>query len=333
MERICGIYEIRNKVNNKVYIGQSRNISRRWNDHVRELNNNIHDNYHLQQSWNLYGKENFRFTIVALCSADELNELEAFYIDKMNSMNSDYGYNIRFVDDNDVYTYNDEGLKHLSDAHEFQFRPVNQYDDEKNKLFRYKSLKEASRCNDIDVTGIRNNAVFNSQHKRLWKYKNSYWLFDEDCEWFEACNIDEYRDLSKFKVNKYEFPSGKYICQYNSIKEASKDNDVTVDVISLCIRQAQNHSGGYTYRNADNYEVNTDIIIDYKKKPSASCKPVLCLDAKTGFIIKEYPSALSAKNDGFSPSHITEVCNGKRKTCGGFKWKYKDVKSAELTEL
>ena len=31
----CGIYLIRNKINNKIYIGQSNNIHRRWLEHLR----------------------------------------------------------------------------------------------------------------------------------------------------------------------------------------------------------------------------------------------------------------------------------------------------------
>ena len=29
-EIICGVYEIRNKINNKVYIGSAKNIYNRW---------------------------------------------------------------------------------------------------------------------------------------------------------------------------------------------------------------------------------------------------------------------------------------------------------------
>ena len=31
--KITGIYKIENKINNKKYIGQSKNIHRRWNQH------------------------------------------------------------------------------------------------------------------------------------------------------------------------------------------------------------------------------------------------------------------------------------------------------------
>ena len=324
MENICGIYEIRNVANNKVYIGQSRNVRQRWGCHITELRYNRHHNNHLQKSWNKYGEANFCFSLLDVCEEHKLNELEAKHISLANSMNPDYGYNIRYVDENDVYTYNEEGIKRLSDSHEFQFRQVNQYDDHKNKISCYKSLKEAERETHFDFVGIRNCAVFNGKRERLRKFKDYYWIFNEDCDWFEQCDIQALRDQSKFKVNKYEFPSGKFICQYNSIKDAAQDNGVTTDVISLCVRQAQNHSSGFTYRNSNDYEFGKDITINYQKKPSQNCRPVLCIDAKTGFIIKEYPSIISVEEDGIRSSHVASVCRGKRKTCGGYKWVYKN---------
>ena len=325
MDNICGIYEIKNIVNNKVYIGQSRNIHKRWNSHINELRNNKHHNYHLQQSWNKYGEENFQFSLLNVCEEHELNQLEAEHISLANAMDSDYGYNIRYVDEDNVYSFNEEGLRHLSEAHEFQFRPVNQYDDYKKKIHRYKNIKVAVRETTLEESGIRNDAMFNSNHKKLRKYKGYYWIFDDDCEWFEKCDLQRHRDLSKFKVNKYCFPSGKFICQYNSIKEAAIDNNVTIDVISMCIRQVQNHSNGFTYRNADDYEHGIDIQINYQKNQNHFRRPVLCIDTKTGFVIKEYSSIQKAKDDGFNTSHISEVCNGKRKTSDGYLWKYKEV--------
>ena len=59
-----GIYLIRNKINNKVYVGQSVNIKARWSNHKRELEKGIHSNDHLQKSYNKYGKINFEFKVI-----------------------------------------------------------------------------------------------------------------------------------------------------------------------------------------------------------------------------------------------------------------------------
>lgn len=49
---MMGIYEIRNTINNKVYIGSSTNIPIRWKQHIEGLIYNCHENYKLQV--NLY---------------------------------------------------------------------------------------------------------------------------------------------------------------------------------------------------------------------------------------------------------------------------------------
>jgi predicted GIY-YIG superfamily endonuclease len=38
-KKICGIYCIENLVNSKKYIGQSKDINRRWKEHKNQLNN------------------------------------------------------------------------------------------------------------------------------------------------------------------------------------------------------------------------------------------------------------------------------------------------------
>jgi group I intron endonuclease len=89
-----GIYCIKNKINNKMYIGQSIHIHRRWSEHKYELNHNIHDNDYLQKSWNKYGSNSFEFNIVELCSIDELDNKECYYISLYNTFDKKYGYNL-----------------------------------------------------------------------------------------------------------------------------------------------------------------------------------------------------------------------------------------------
>ena len=94
-----GIYKIENKINNKVYIGQSINIQKRWSDHKsRYLDPNDHSyNTHLYKSMRKYGIENFDFSIVELCLAEELNEKERYWIGYYNSFFN--GYNLTFGGD------------------------------------------------------------------------------------------------------------------------------------------------------------------------------------------------------------------------------------------
>lgn len=82
-----GIYGIRNKINNKVYVGKTEvNFGDRWDSHKSKLRYNRHDNSHLQRAWNKYGEENFEFYIIEESSpvwnSETFNEKEKQYIKK-----------------------------------------------------------------------------------------------------------------------------------------------------------------------------------------------------------------------------------------------------------
>ena len=91
---MVGIYRIENIVNHKRYIGQSIDIKRRWRDHKTELRSHRHFNYHLQQSWDKYGEDSFKFTIIEECLKENLDIKETFCINKFNCLNKEYGYNL-----------------------------------------------------------------------------------------------------------------------------------------------------------------------------------------------------------------------------------------------
>ena len=90
---MIGIYKITNIENGKIYIGQSVNISHRWACHKHDLAMNRHKNIHLQRAYNK-SPEAFKYEIECVCKAEDLDELEIFYIKKYRSNESRYGYNI-----------------------------------------------------------------------------------------------------------------------------------------------------------------------------------------------------------------------------------------------
>ena len=58
-----GIYKIVNKIDGKIYVGQSIHLEKRKNEHFKELINNKHQNQHLQYAFNKYGINNFDFIV------------------------------------------------------------------------------------------------------------------------------------------------------------------------------------------------------------------------------------------------------------------------------
>jgi len=116
MSRIIGIYKIVNLKNGKLYIGSTSNDFReRWWTHKSYLNNNKHDNKHLQNAWNKYGGQNFKFEIIEECKKEILREKEQYYIDQWyldenGKFIKQRGYNIR------EKAESNEGVKHTEDV-------------------------------------------------------------------------------------------------------------------------------------------------------------------------------------------------------------------------
>ena len=99
----CGIYSLKFKGTDKVYIGQSINIEHRYKQHLHELASNK-SNYKMLEAYSLYGiPEPF---IIAECSVDELDELEDLAIEIWGAV--DNGFNI-YKTANEAPTYTGYG--------------------------------------------------------------------------------------------------------------------------------------------------------------------------------------------------------------------------------
>jgi group I intron endonuclease len=59
-----GIYIIRNIVNNHIYIGSTKDFSKREYSHFNSLKNNKHHSKYLQNAFNKYGEDNFKFEVI-----------------------------------------------------------------------------------------------------------------------------------------------------------------------------------------------------------------------------------------------------------------------------
>jgi len=110
----CGIYKIENLSDNKIYIGSSVIINSRKYKHFWMLRKNIHDNNHLQNSYNKFGKKKFTFTILELCNIEDLIMLENKYINTYKTDNSEFGYNLAKVNEFRRNTFNDDVKLSLS---------------------------------------------------------------------------------------------------------------------------------------------------------------------------------------------------------------------------
>ena len=92
---MIGIYKITNKINGKIYIGQSWNIENRFRQHKK----NEHNKY-LKRSYEKYGIENFLFETVRTFSDSGITQplldvFENVYVNQFDARNSEKGYNLR----------------------------------------------------------------------------------------------------------------------------------------------------------------------------------------------------------------------------------------------
>jgi len=90
---ISGIYQIKNTINNKFYIGSAKNLNVRKARHFSSLKNCRHENIYLQRSYNKHGECFFVFNIMEYCEEKYLLEREQYYLDLLKPFYPN-GYNI-----------------------------------------------------------------------------------------------------------------------------------------------------------------------------------------------------------------------------------------------
>ena len=169
-EKRYTIYMHRNKINNKVYIGQtSRDMMERW----KERNYGYND--YFRKSINKYGSENFDHIILhENLSRDEANEYEQFYISKYNSMNKDYGYNVMPGGHNTEFTL-ENYTAFLEKTRITHNKKIVGRNIKTLEFIYYNSITDAAKDIGICVSAISNNC-----NKRIKSAKGYVWRFIED---------------------------------------------------------------------------------------------------------------------------------------------------------
>lgn len=108
-----GIYLIQNTVNGKVYVGKTVNFYRRWQAYkyaVRAGNVRKINEYFLN-AIKKHGDKNFTFSMLEVCSVEDLAERELFWMLEYSSTDNAVGYNLRMDSSTGMITHEDTSKK------------------------------------------------------------------------------------------------------------------------------------------------------------------------------------------------------------------------------
>jgi len=86
------VYVLLNIIENKVYVGSTKNIRIRRNAHKSRLQRGVHGNYKLIEAYNKYGWGSFVCGVLKYDVLEEVRKLEQYYLELFDAKNC--GYNI-----------------------------------------------------------------------------------------------------------------------------------------------------------------------------------------------------------------------------------------------
>lgn len=108
-----GIYQIKNKINGKVYIGRTKCFYRRCLQYRAAFKHKdiTRINQHLMNAFNKYGIENFVFEPLEFCHPEIIEQKELYWMKLLNSTDRNKGYNLRLDSDGHMITHPETSLK------------------------------------------------------------------------------------------------------------------------------------------------------------------------------------------------------------------------------
>jgi len=265
-----GIYKITN-LKDKVYIGQSLNMEKRWKGYKKFHCKGQHKLYN---SFKKYGPENHKFEIIEECSLEQLNEREIYwkqyYLDQ-------FGGNWNMVLFCNVYDSgggpkSEETKKKMSKAS--LGKPKSE--SHKNKLRARKGMITPEHREKINMS-IKSKPNFVFQYDLEGNFIRGYLNYKQASDFLQIHKsiipsiIDtdktgkgfRFTSIKKEKLNsttmwanikksvlQYDL-NNNFIKEYNSAKEASKSVNIAIQHITACCRgeRKKTHNNKFIYKN------------------------------------------------------------------------------------
>jgi|WetSurMetagenome_2_1015567.scaffolds.fasta_scaffold511614_1 group I intron endonuclease len=217
------IYKIENIINNKVYVGKSRNIVKRLNQYKYNLKVKSLINQHLLASIEKYGIENFIFSIIEEVEESRLNNREIYWIGRYDSTNTEKGYN------------KTSGGDGMSATLEIRLKIS-------NTLLNVKHSDERRKNESLSHMGVKLSAehIENIRKSQIDRFK--------DNKEREKCGIALRKVVFQYDKNNM------FIKEWESIREASRKLSIDCGTISKCCNNIIKTSGGYKWSYENKHE-------------------------------------------------------------------------------
>ena len=163
--RISVIYNIRNLINDKGYIGSAIDFKARQVIHRCQLLKDKHHSKHLQRAYNKHGKDNFIYEIIEYVEdKTKLIEREQVWLDFFNPE-----YNICKTAGSSLGVKRSDEFKAKISL--YQNKPVLQFDKDMKFIMEYKSLSEAMEKTNAWQIGKVCKGERKTSGGFIWMYK------------------------------------------------------------------------------------------------------------------------------------------------------------------
>ncbi|WP_419883938.1 GIY-YIG nuclease family protein [Peribacillus sp. B-H-3] len=249
IDTLSGIYKITCTDTGKFYIGSAVNICMRWSTHLHDLRKNQHENTYLQNSFNKYGEEAFKFEIVeSIIDKEMLVEREQFWFDELKPYDRNIGFNILKVAGSCLGKKLKESTKNK--LKRVLNKPVLQYDLDGNFIARHISAKEAYR-----QFGYSTARIYNCANRQIEKYKDFIWIYESDKHTLQG-RIQFIRNTGR-TILQYDL-NGVLIKEWRfSISKIAEQLGKQYINIPNCCNGNQSTSGGFIWR----YRIGNEELI------------------------------------------------------------------------
>lgn len=189
------------------------------------------------------------------------------------------------------------------------------------KVAEYNSITEAERITDISSSSIKNccDRKLPIAGMYIWRFKNDS---NDIKEW----KIESLANMHQKIVVQYDLKMNR-LNIFESIIMASIKTGTNQNSIRLCCNRMRKQAGGYIWR----FIYDCQDVENKEHNIRQNGKKVIQYDYFYNKISTYISASEAAEYIGISKSGIIECCNRKRKTCGGYIWRYvDDCKDMEL---